>query len=56
MVEPAASLPLQAKHNGARLVIINRAETPLDALADVVPHESIGETYTQVVKLLNSHE
>ncbi len=48
VVEPAASLPLQAKQNGARLVIINRTETPLDAIADVVVHESIGETLTQL--------
>ena len=52
VVEPAASIPLQAKNNGARLVIINHTETPLDGLADVVVHESIGETLSQVVKLL----
>jgi NAD-dependent deacetylase len=51
-VEPAASIPLQAKNNGARLVIINRTETPLDGLADVVIHESIGETLSRVVKHL----
>ncbi len=52
VVEPAASIPLQAKNNGARLVIINNAETPLDALADVVVHQPIGATLSQVVKRL----
>jgi NAD-dependent deacetylase len=52
VVEPAASIPLQAKNNGARLVIINNAETPLDGLADVVIHQSIGETLSHVVKHL----
>lgn len=52
VVEPAASIPLQAKNNGARLVIINHAETPLDGLADVVVHQSIGATLSQAVKLL----
>ena len=50
VVEPAASIPLQAKNNGARLVIVNHSETPLDGLADVVVHQSIGQTLSQVVK------
>jgi len=50
VVEPAASIPLQAKNNGARLVIINRTETPLDGLADVVVHQAIGATLSEVVK------
>src|SRR5438552_2092542 len=49
VVEPAASLPLQAKQSGARLVIINRTETPLDDIADVVLRESIGESLTRVL-------
>ena len=49
VVEPAASIPLQAKNNGAKLVIINNSETPLDGLADVVIHQSIGSTLSQVV-------
>jgi NAD-dependent deacetylase len=50
VVEPAASIPLQAKNNGARLVIINHSETPLDGLADIVLHQSIGQTLSQAVK------
>lgn len=44
VVEPAASLPARAKQAGARLVIINATETPLDGIADVVIHQRIGET------------
>jgi NAD-dependent deacetylase len=48
VVEPAASLPRIASHSGARLVIINRDPTPLDELADVVVHESIGAVLTAI--------
>ena len=43
VVEPAASLPRLAKQQGARVVIINREQTPQDDLADLVFHEGIGE-------------
>jgi NAD-dependent deacetylase len=52
VVEPAASIPLQAKNNGAKLVIINNADTPLDGLADVVVHQPIGAILSQVAKHL----
>ena len=52
VVEPAASLPLQAKRDGARLVILNGTETPLDSIADVVLREPIGESLARVVQLL----
>ncbi|HKG26769.1 MAG TPA: Sir2 family NAD-dependent protein deacetylase [Thermomicrobiales bacterium] len=35
IVNPAAQLPVLAKRSGARLAIVNRMPTPLDALADV---------------------
>ena len=50
-VYPAASFPEYAKHQGASLAIVNREETPLDALADVVVHEQIGSTMAMVVGL-----
>jgi NAD-dependent deacetylase len=50
VVEPAASIPLQTKRDGGRLVIINRDETPLDGIADIVLHEPIGETLLQVAE------
>jgi NAD-dependent deacetylase len=43
VVYPAASLPMYAKEAGAKLVIINQAETPYDATADVVIHHSAGD-------------
>ncbi|HEX2655605.1 MAG TPA: Sir2 family NAD-dependent protein deacetylase [Xanthobacteraceae bacterium] len=42
VVWPAAGFPLMAKRNGARLVIINRQETELDDIADLVIREDIG--------------
>src|SRR5262249_40540236 len=38
----AARLPLLAKRNGARLVIINREATEFDEIADVVIRQDIG--------------
>jgi NAD-dependent deacetylase len=43
VVQPAASFPEIAKRRGARLVIVNLQETPLDDIADLVVRESIGE-------------
>lgn len=43
VVHPAASLPEIAKLKGAKLVIINREETPLDAIADLVIQDGISQ-------------
>jgi NAD-dependent deacetylase len=42
VVWPAASFPLVAKRNGARLVIINRDATEFDDIADLVVRNDIG--------------
>jgi NAD-dependent deacetylase len=42
VVWPAAGFPVHAKHNGARVVIINREPTDLDDIADLVIHDDIG--------------
>ena len=42
-VYPAAAFPQLAKHNGARLVIVNRDPTPLDDLADLIVRGEIGD-------------
>jgi NAD-dependent deacetylase len=42
VVWPAAGFPVMAKHNGARLVILNREATDLDAIADLVIRDDIG--------------
>lgn len=49
VVYPAAGFPAQAKRYGAKLVIVNREATPLDDIADLVLHQSIGETLGQAV-------
>jgi NAD-dependent deacetylase len=43
VVYPAAGFPEIAKRQGARLVIVNRQETPLDAIADLVIQDGIGD-------------
>jgi NAD-dependent deacetylase len=43
-VYPAAGLPALARQAGARLVIINREQTDLDDLADLVLNAEIGPT------------
>jgi NAD-dependent deacetylase len=43
VVYPAAGFPELAKRNGAALAIVNREETPLDHLADLVIHRAIGD-------------
>jgi len=41
-VQPAASFPVLAKKNRAKLVLINRDQTPLDMLADLLIQTEIG--------------
>ena len=49
VVYPAAGFPELAKQAGATLVILNRGETPLDGIADLVLHAEIGPTLSYVV-------
>ena len=49
VVYPAAGFPQLAKQNGAALVIVNREETGLDRIADLVIHEPIGDTMGEAV-------
>ncbi len=42
VVYPAATLPIIAKKQGARLVIVNRQPTDLDVIADLVVRAEIG--------------
>jgi len=50
VVYPAAHMPIIAKENGARLVIINLMATPHDQRADVVINEKLGETLSQIIE------
>lgn len=52
VVSPANYFPRQAKMHGAKLVIINNEETPLDGMADIVVHEGIGKFLTEVNKFV----
>ena len=53
-VYPAAGFPLLAKRLGARLVILNREETPLDGFADLAFHAEIGPTLQSVIGLIDA--
>ena len=48
VVFPAAGFPLMAKRNGARLAIVNRESTEMDVYADLVLHDEIGPTLSEV--------
>jgi len=54
VVQPAASVPLEAKENGAKLVIINRDSTYHDSYADVVIHASAGEVMGKIMNFLKA--
>jgi NAD-dependent deacetylase len=49
VVYPAAGFPLMAKRNGAQLAIVNREPTEQDDYADLVLHDEIGPTMSQVM-------
>jgi NAD-dependent deacetylase len=53
VVAPACDLPRVAKLAGARLVIVNRDETPLDEMADVVVRTPIGAALGQIDQLMH---
>lgn len=48
VVNPAAGIPLHAKHNDAKFVIINRDETQLDRFADCVVNDEIGNVMKEL--------
>ena len=50
-VFPAAGFPVMARHNGARLVILNREATELDDAASLVINEEITPTLQNLLKL-----
>ena len=50
VVHPAAQMPMVAKRHGARLVIINRAETACDHLADLIINGTAGPTMAAIME------
>lgn len=52
VVQPAASMPMIAKQNKAKLIIINRDPTPYDDIADIVIHRQAGSTMASILEKL----
>lgn len=50
VVYPAASVPIQAVENGAKLMIINRDETPLDPQAHLLFHDSLTKALGGIIE------
>jgi len=50
VVYPAASVPAHAVESRARLMIINRDETPLDRQAALVIHDSVAKTLGRIME------
>jgi NAD-dependent deacetylase len=49
-VEPAASIPREARQAGARLIYINRTPTPTDNLAEIIFNENAGDVMGKIVE------
>ncbi|NHJ48123.1 MAG: hypothetical protein FK733_10075 [Asgard group archaeon] len=52
VVTPAADLPVVAMDNNAKVIIINKGETPLDKLVTLKLDEDIGQVLEQIQKYL----
>ncbi|GAJ22498.1 unnamed protein product, partial [marine sediment metagenome] len=50
VVYPAAQMPLIAKDNGAKLIIVNLTPTPHNSYADIVIYEKVGEALPQIIE------
>jgi NAD-dependent deacetylase len=53
-VAPASEIPLIAKRNGAKLVIINREATIMDRFADMVICGDAAETLPKIIECLET--
>jgi len=53
-VEPAASIPRLAYHSGAKLIFINRTETPYDYMATILFRESASKTMEAIIETLRA--
>jgi NAD-dependent deacetylase len=54
VVYPAAQLPIYALRNGAKLVIVNKGETPLDRYATFKFDIDLTEFSNKVLETLNT--
>ena len=50
VVTPAANMPGIAKQNGAKLIIINKGETPYDNVADIKFDNKIEEILPPIME------
>lgn len=50
VVQPAAHMPVIAKHGGARLAIINRDQTACDGLADIIVNGPAGPAMAAILE------
>jgi NAD-dependent deacetylase len=48
VVYPAAGIPIAAKRNGAQFVILNREETEMDQIADLVINAETGPVLSAI--------
>ena len=49
ITKPAGNLPVIAKRNGAKFILINHSRTNLDGMADLKFSENVGEVLTAIV-------
>jgi NAD-dependent deacetylase len=54
-VAPASDLPRLAHEHGAKLIIINREPTHVDAFSDVVIHGDVAEVLPQIAEAYAAH-
>lgn len=50
VVQPAASLPLEAKRGGARLILVNLSDTPYDQVMDLVIRSTAGPAMAAIME------
>ncbi|HEX7475107.1 MAG TPA: Sir2 family NAD-dependent protein deacetylase [Dehalococcoidales bacterium] len=54
VVYPAAQMPVIARQNGAKLVIITLSDTPHDRYADAVINQQTGPTLSRIVEIVKT--
>ncbi|MFC1917988.1 NAD-dependent deacetylase [Chloroflexota bacterium] len=55
VVYPAAQMPLIAKQNGAKLVIVNLSSTPHDGYADIIINDKTGEVLPLILSVVQAN-
>lgn len=56
VVHPAAQMPVIAKRSGAKLVIVNRDDTPCDSLADIVINGPAGQVMKAILQKVKGED